>query len=50
MKLTKGIKPEKIIIPKGITYSVRTYQNGYVEIDIEEQTEIDKLKLRGFKE
>ncbi len=48
MKLTKGIKPEIIKIPEDIPHTI-TRTGTYIEIEITNQNEINKLKSKGFK-
>lgn len=50
MKLTKGTKFIYESIPLHIPHKIKTYPNGYVEIEIDDATEINRLKASGFKE
>jgi len=51
MKVTKGTPPEKYIDEqfKNTKYSM-TNENGYIEIETDDQALITNLKTKGFKD
>ena len=47
MRLKRGTKPIDLDIPFGTTYSI-TREGDYIEIEINDQREIGRLRSKGF--
>jgi len=47
MKLTRGVKPVDLNIKEGVPYRLQSI-GDYIEIEIDDVAEINKLKAKGF--